>query len=58
MSVHRDRMLALSDRSDRLIIKSIELARDSDRIREHAHQLRQKMRDLQRAREWPAKKSA
>ena len=58
MSLHRDRMLALSIRSDELITKSMELTRDSDRIRAHAHALRKKMRDMQPKWDLPAKKMA
>lgn len=56
--MHRDRVLALSVRSDQLILKSVELTRDSDRIREHAQVLRQKVRDLHRDWEGAVKKTA
>lgn len=58
MSLRRDRKLALSIRSDLLITRSVELTRDSDRIREYARALRKKMSDTQRERLLPQKKTA
>lgn len=58
MSMHRERVLALSVRSDQLITRSVELICQSDQLRERAQQLIKTARDLQHYSEWPVKKTA